>query len=224
MALIEKSTIQKTMRCLAAGLLLGGLAGCAAVSKEDMVISEKPKELDVQWSRETHLVAFVPLKASLDQAAKAKLVSFLELEYDNRDDLILINPGKSVDGRNALFQARGRGLQNFLADLGYASEMLPSNAGIEDTAIVAVEHFSVTYPDCPDWRRAPPLTNGVWSNHGCPTSVNLGQMVADPRDLVTGRDLGPADGTVAASAIERYRKGEIKELKEEATVDDDSGK
>jgi len=215
-------SVQHSLRCFLAILLLGTFSACTSVSKEDLTVGETPKELDVEWSRKTHLVGFEPRMAALGAEAKTELAAFLERERKGPDDRILVNPGKSVDGRNGLFAARGRAVQNFLADLGYISEMLPSHAGVANTAIVAVERYDVTLPDCPDWRALPALTNGVWSNYGCTTAVNLGRMVADPRDLVTGRDLGPMDGTVAASAVERYRKGEVKELEEEATADDDS--
>ncbi|PCJ58084.1 MAG: hypothetical protein COA65_08530 [Rhodospirillaceae bacterium] len=217
-------SVQTAMRPLLAAMLLGALVGCAPVTKADLAVNETPKQLAVEWSRETHLVAFAPNEAALGKDAKAALTGFLGKNYTGPDDSILINPGASVDGRNALFKARGRGLQNFLADIGYASSVLPSNAGVENSAIVAVERYAVTFPDCPDWHQAPPFTNGVWSNYGCANAVNLGQMIADPRDLVTGRDLGPADGTVAAAAVARYRKGEVKELKKEATVDDGGDK
>ena len=217
-------SIETVMRPLLAVVFFGALVGCTNVTKADLEVNETPKKLAVEWTRETHLVAFAPSEAALGKDAKAALTGFLRQAYKGPDNSILVNPGASVDGRNVLFKARGKALQNFLADLGYASSVLASNAGVENTAIVAVERYAVSYPDCPDWHRAPPLTNGVWSNYGCANAVNLGQMIADPRDLVTGRDLGPADGTVAAAAIARYRKGEVKELEKEATVDDGGDK
>lgn len=217
-------SIQIAMPPLLGIMLLGALVGCAPVTRADLEVNETPKQLAVEWSRETHLVAFAPSEAALGKDAKSALVGFLRQNYGGPDNRILVNPGAPVDGRDALFKARGVALQNFLADLGYASSVLPSNAGVENTAIVAVERYAVTFPDCPDWHRAPPFTNGVWSNYGCANAVNLGQMIADPRDLVTGRELGPADGTIAAAAVARYRKGEAKELEKEATVGDDGDK
>jgi pilus assembly protein CpaD len=40
-------------------------------------------------------------------------------------------------------------------------------------------------------------------------------MVAEPRDLVRGRTLGPADGVHQAEGIVRYREGKVVELQEE---------
>ena len=40
-------------------------------------------------------------------------------------------------------------------------------------------------------------------------------MVAEPKDLVRGRTLGPADGVHQAEGIVRYRTGKVVELEEE---------
>ncbi len=168
-------------------------------------------------------MGFESRSAALAEDTKAELVTFLERNYSGPDDLILVNPGKTVGGKRPLFEARGRAVQNFLSDLGYVSEVVPSNVKDENFVVVAVEHYDVRLPACPDWRKNPPLTNGVWSNHGCADAVNLGLMLADPRDMVTGRELGPMDGTTAASAVERYRKGEVKELEAEETSEDEGG-
>lgn len=75
----------------------------------------------------------------------------------------------------------------------------------------------VIEPSCPDWSRpsASHPANVTTSNFGCATAVNLVRMLADPRDLVRGQPLGPADGSHAARAIERYRADEVKPLKVE---------
>ncbi len=51
------------------------------------------------------------------------------------------------------------------------------------------------------------------SNFGCATATNLGLMVADPGDIVAGRDPGLMDGEFTARSIERYRKGQTTPLK-----------
>lgn len=199
------------------------VGACAAASERDFAVGETPKRLEVEWSRKTHLATFELREAALPETAKAELAGFVRQNYAGPDDRILVNPGVALEERRDLLEARGRAVQNFLADLGYASNVVSSNAGVEGTVIVAVERYAVRLPDCPDRRRAPPLTNAVSSNYGCANAVNLGQMIADPRDLVTGRDLGPMDGIYAASGVERYRKGEIKELKTEETTDENGG-
>ncbi|AOR60087.1 CpaD family pilus assembly protein [Pectobacterium parmentieri] len=47
---------------------------------------------------------------------------------------------------------------------------------------------------------------------GCATQNNLAMMVAEPRDLIQAKALDNADGVAAVNSIERYHKGEVKEL------------
>ncbi|HEX9489010.1 MAG TPA: CpaD family pilus assembly lipoprotein, partial [Stellaceae bacterium] len=67
----------------------------------------------------------------------------------------------------------------------------------------------VTPPDCPNWSKpaSGDHSNTLPSNFGCADATNLGLMVADPRDLVLGRSLGPPRGDPALYGYSRYRTG-----------------
>lgn len=82
---------------------------------------------------------------------------------------------------------------------------------------VVIDRAVVVLPACPDWSRqsGTDFANLPLSNLGCGVRTNLGLMVADPRDLDRGRQLGPTDGVKAAGAIARYRAGDEAELKQE---------
>ncbi len=43
-------------------------------------------------------------------------------------------------------------------------------------------------------------------------------MVANPLDLVEGRELGPADASQASGAMRRYRDDKIKAINQEETT------
>ena len=72
--------------------------------------------------------------------------------------------------------------------------------------------YLVTLPACPNWSQYPAsdFTNARSSNFGCATASNLGLMVANPADLVAGRELAHADGTPAVSAVTRYLTDKVK--------------
>jgi pilus assembly protein CpaD len=79
--------------------------------------------------------------------------------------------------------------------------------------MVFVERYVVTPPDCPNWTKP---ASGDWSNtmpsnFGCADATNFSLMVADPRDMVMGRALGPPQGAPALYAYERYRGGKVKD-------------
>lgn len=73
---------------------------------------------------------------------------------------------------------------------------------------VVVSRTTAQVPGCPDWSRPSTanLTGDAMSNYGCATNSNLAAMIADPRDLVAGRDgRADADARVSNKAITVYR-------------------
>lgn len=72
---------------------------------------------------------------------------------------------------------------------------------------VVVSRATASVPGCPDWSRpaSPDFVGSTMSNYGCAANAALAAMVADPIDLVQGRDGGPTDPAVATRAIGAYR-------------------
>jgi pilus assembly protein CpaD len=63
-------------------------------------------------------------------------------------------------------------------------------------------------PGCPNWSypSSPNLENRTMSNFGCGVNSNLAAMVADPVDLIHGREGNSAvDADTASKAVQYYR-------------------
>jgi pilus assembly protein CpaD len=62
-------------------------------------------------------------------------------------------------------------------------------------------------PGCPNWHRPsqPDWDNQTTSNYGCAINSNLAAMIANPEDLVHGRDSGSTDTLAATKAVDMYR-------------------
>jgi pilus assembly protein CpaD len=74
---------------------------------------------------------------------------------------------------------------------------------------VVVSRASAHVPGCPDWSRSasPELVGSTMSNYGCASNAALAAMVADPNDLIQGREAGAAgDPATASKAIRVYRE------------------
>lgn len=71
---------------------------------------------------------------------------------------------------------------------------------------VVVSRTRATVPGCPNWSRPaqPNFNNESMSNFGCAVNSNLAAMVADPNDLIRGRE-GAADPATGARAVQSYR-------------------
>jgi len=77
-----------------------------------------------------------------------------------------------------------------------------------DSIRVVVARHTAEVPGCPNWRTAaqPNFENRSLSNLGCGVNANLAMQVANPQDLVYGRE-GPSaiDASTGAKAILLYR-------------------
>jgi len=73
---------------------------------------------------------------------------------------------------------------------------------------IVVARRRAEVPGCPNWTRpaAPDFANRSMSNYGCAVNSNIAAMVANPEDLLHGREgTGVTDTYTAARAIEMYR-------------------
>lgn len=77
-----------------------------------------------------------------------------------------------------------------------------------DSVRVIVSRRRASVPGCPNWSRPaqPSVENRTMSNFACAVNSNLSAMVADPGDLIHGRDvIGPVDPRSATRPVQTYR-------------------
>lgn len=75
-------------------------------------------------------------------------------------------------------------------------------------ARVVITRSTASVPGCPDWSTKSDINygNGTYSNYGCATNSNLAAMVADPEDLLAGKQgTGETVVTTSTKAIQSYR-------------------
>jgi pilus assembly protein CpaD len=218
-----------------------GSAGCAPQVAYWSPV-EAPKESRVELVRESHDVMFPAGNATLTAEERAELDAFLRslgpLEgTDLRIVGVVGGPGTDRTADVALLSRRAAAIREALAargvtadeiDVRYLAGSAPVGAevptksaalpGSRRVEVVAERHVVIP-PACPDWSKpiGGDFANTPSSNFGCATATNLGLMVANPRDLVRGRALSPADGEHQALGVERYRQDRVKDLMRERT-------
>jgi pilus assembly protein CpaD len=77
------------------------------------------------------------------------------------------------------------------------------------TVRVVVTRARASVPGCPNWsvRAQPNFENANMSNYGCGVSSNIAAMVANPEDLIHGREgSGVGDTLTATKAVDSYRR------------------
>ena len=75
------------------------------------------------------------------------------------------------------------------------------------TIRVVVTRSKASVPSCPDWSTQSDsnFNSSNHSNYGCSTNSNLAAMVADPEDLVRGRDSKKLNSNSGTKAVNAHR-------------------
>lgn len=236
---VLQTRVQRISAITLAGLTL---LGCApSGSGLDPAIgwqqASSGKALDVDRASYRHAIYFATDQDVMGGAERDRLIAFLQAVRPENDESIRIEghaDERAGDLYNLSLAARRIDtVKQFLTETGidpnhiHASsfgEMVPADTGGDEEAWrrnrrveIVLERYIVTPPACPDWSRKSGIdyANGPHTNFGCATAANLGLMIDNPRDLVEGRRLGPADGIHQAEGVVRYREGEQPELQEE---------
>lgn len=182
--------------CLSSALLA---AGCAPGSLDSSAL----QPFDRQAEPVLHDVHFAPGMERMSPAEGASLAAFLRRAGAHPGDTAIVAGDETGVGA-----ARRARVIEVVRSMGLAAKSEPTHA---DRAAVTVTLEGVTafpFADCPYWQvMGSDSGNAPGSNFGCASSANLYLMVADPRDLVAGREPGPADAEPGMRAVKVYREG-----------------
>jgi pilus biogenesis lipoprotein CpaD len=196
--------------------LLVTLAACS-----DPVANQAARDLRHEPTRADTMLAldFAPGATRLDSGQIGALRAMAaNARAARRDEFVVVSDGSG----GAIQQARAQQARNVLADAGVRwseTSVQPSMATGPNSLVIVRSEYRIAHRNCPDFSK-PNAFNGNASVHpsfGCADAYNFGQMLARPRDAAIGRDPGPADGTVNAEAIQRYREGRVRTVTQSTT-------
>ncbi len=199
-----------------------GLSACLQ-DKANWSQNDTIKRNSVTLHHLTHDLQFAADQTGITDAQAAELNRFLARSMAGYGDTFTIDSASdpaSEDRREAIASyLRARGLEVSLQPAAFGGSVAPNAVRL------ILNRYVVTPPPCPDWRKpaTTDFNNQVGSNFGCATETNLGLMVANPRDLVAGRSLGPSDAAAAAKAVQNYREDKVPDPKAVATQSGSGG-
>jgi type IV pilus biogenesis protein CpaD/CtpE len=185
------------------------LAGCGDPNVDQAKIDTRhdPVRADTMLA-----VNFPPGIGRLDGGQVEELRAMVvAARHAQRAEFVVVTDGSG----GPLQQARAQQVKLSLSTAGarwVGLSLEPAMAMGPDTVVVARQEYKIGERNCPDgdsgamWN--PTETAGP--GYGCADAYNQGQMMARPADAASGRPMGPADATVNAAAIERYRQGRVR--------------
>jgi pilus assembly protein CpaD len=191
------------MRCkLGFVLLATALAGCSHVPQDEPSRGVSAVNVPVLTRSEFVFDAAAP-DGSLSPTESARLDGWFSSLGVGYGDSIYVDGAYAGAARDDIAQVAGRyGL--------LLSNGAPITAGAvaPGTVRVIVSRARAEVPNCPNWseKSQPNFANKSMSNFGCGVNSNLAAMVANPEDLIHGRDGGSVvDAMTSSKAVRSYR-------------------
>ncbi len=191
------------------------VAGCSNRSITSFTGVETNNRNEVEMVRIPYIINFVADSNDVNNVEIAKLHLFLNnSDVSYGDELSMDFPLMRNGELSDLNKERMTSISAILKNRGLymASNVTPFGMEPdENTGRLLISKYVVTPPTCGNWSQPsyPNYNNAPMSVLGCASQANLGLMVANPRDLITGQKGGPANAERAAKAIENYQSTSV---------------
>jgi type IV pilus biogenesis protein CpaD/CtpE len=197
------------MRYFVMLVAVAGLAACA----QDPVAQQAAVDTRYDPVRGDTMVAvnFAPSAGVPDGGQVSGLRTMVETgRRAQRDEFVVVSDGTG----GPMQRARAQRVAQVLSDAGahwVSTSLEPAMAMGPNTVVVVRSEYLLGFNNCPNYNPATTANpnEAAMPGFGCADSYNMGQMLARPRDAAVGRPPGPADGTIYALAIARYREGRV---------------
>lgn len=199
------------MRPLEILILAAALAGCAEPVTRQAAVDTRHDSI-----RADSMVAvnFGPRGGTLSAVQANELTEMVKAgRRAQRDEFAVVSDGSG----GALQQAYAQRVGRTLSEAGARWVTTPVDRQMATgphTVVVVRSEYLMANNLCPNYNPSSQWNPGesAMPGFGCADAYNMNQMLARPRDAAVGRSPGPADGTVTAAAIARYREGKVKAL------------
>lgn len=192
-------------------LAAGGLAACANPVAQQATVDTVH---DAVRADTMVAVNFASGAGQLDAAQLNGLKAMVAAgRRAQRDEFAVVSDGSG----GAMQRARAQRVAQSLSDSGarwVTTAVEPAMAMGANSVVVVRSEYLIANNRCPNYMPASQWNpnEAAMPGFGCADAYNMGQMLARPRDAAVGRSPGPADGTVNAEAVNRYREGKVKSL------------
>lgn len=172
--------------------------------------SSMTKQINVQELTPVFVARFEDTNSAFSDLQKGRLLGFLEAQgvKFGEDVQLELPPFNDPQGVN---ETRFGAIGSFLQDQGLHVTPKLAKEGVRNSLRVYYSKYIATIdPECAKgWHRPAGTSyeNLPIPHMGCATASALAQMVSDPKDLISPKEIGGYDGERAARSISKYRTG-----------------
>jgi pilus assembly protein CpaD len=193
----------KNAKFLIAASLSAVLAGCGAMGANTSVYSSNQPVVE-----RTNYAIDLNTDSSYGIAPneKVRLAEWLDAMKVGYGDRIAVDYG---DGYANV--AAKQAISEMASDFGViVGDTAPLTAGRVNPGVlrVVLTRSSASVPNCPNWSKTTDANYNASNhpNYGCAVNSNMAAMIADPEDLVRGREDEKLDSNSGSSAVTKYRR------------------
>jgi len=185
--------------------LIPALSGCLATAQDkspSALRGVEPVNVPVVTRADYALDLAAP-GGSLPSSEAGRLDGWFHSMQLSYGDSIYVDGPDAYEAKSDVARVAGR-----YGMLVSAGAPVTSGAIAPGSVRVVVSRTQASVPGCPNWSipSQPNMENKSMSNFGCSVNANLAAMVANPEDLVHGREgSGVGDTRTASKAVETYR-------------------
>ena len=199
------------MRAVVLFCLAATLAACGNPVEEQALADTRydPARADTMLA-----VGFRPGTGQLDAGQLNELKAMVTAgQRAQRDEFVVVTDGSG----GTLQHLRAQQVKQSLSRAGARwvdTSIEPAMAMGPDSVVIVRSEYRIATRNCPNYKPSSMWNpnEAVMPGFGCADAYNLGQMLARPRDAAVGRSAGPADATVNAEAVQRYREGRVRSI------------
>ena len=187
---------------LTAACLCLGVAGCLNTPEAYSIPTATAYQ--VEDTVYTHAVRFAPNTVAYTPIERSRIGDFVNGVRPEPDDTIVLMASGPLANARMQIVAEDLGAQG--VTVAASQEILTGG----ETVTVTVRREVYLPTACRPAAVQGFTPNALMPPLGCATATNLARMVADPQDLIRGRETGPAEGPTGVGAVNRYRTDAIK--------------
>ncbi len=187
---------------LFAAIISFGLAGCGAIGANSSVYSTNQPVVE-----RTNFVIDVNTdgSSSIEMSEKVRLGEWMNALGLGYGDRVAIDFGDGF--ANNVLKSEVAQLASERGILMQETAPVTAGAVAAGTVRIVVTRSTASVPGCPNWSKTTEANYNAAThpNYGCATNSNLAAMIADPEDLVRGKENESLDSNSGKRAIEAYR-------------------
>jgi pilus assembly protein CpaD len=206
------------IRLLPGLLIAGALGACATDSDGPRRIAEPltpTEQYPIEVRQNPDEIRLAIHERGLTEGQQAALIALVDRWRETGGGPVTVQaprgPGDAQAGAyaNQAVQA--------LVELGVPLEQVrmagyqpPAKAGGPPPLIVGFSSYQAVGPQCGNWDNVTATgSNRPYANYGCAVTANFAAQIANPRDLIAPRTMGPPDAARRQTVLDHYRKGEV---------------